>query len=700
MYKVKILLQRQSQLISFFLLTIVIPSVVLGIFAIRAIRNERYRQEQQIHDKQQRAVLLLREQFSDQLKNMEEFLWEAVRLPAFRDREYRAIRRYFHSSLFDSLPVDQVFILFKEGSTFYPQLQPSPDKLEYSDPILTAEQKKIMTLAWEAEFARFDYDSAILLYQELAGKAENENTKAQMLNHLARAQKKSGNCISAIHTYKRIIEQYPSSMSSARLPLALTAGMQVADCDRLSGNRSRALDGALTLYDRILEGEWSLTENQFLMYAEMAGEVVEELLDDRPAGGGHEEKRRQYSVFQEKHKRRIGHWKVRRKIEAEIITALKEMASRPAPGSLHLSRIIRDEDFLITVVPASCLLCVKWDNDRLIREWIKPIVDNLLLNTGSKIYIMDSSGKILMGDKDHERASASFMGGFDDSFPPWKVGMVQTRSDNRIGIVLYKSYYFWSILTLLTILIFGTWLIIRTLGREHEIMAIKSEFVSSVSHELKTPLTSIRALNERLLNGKVKGAGKMHQYFSMIDRDANKLIRLVKNILDFSKIEAGKKEYFFVITDVAAWLDEAVDDFCKDHIHDRIVIRRHVDADIPAIVMDREALSQCLNNLLDNALKFSPKPKPIDVFLKKESGSIVIRVKDHGIGIPMEDLDRIFEKFFQGTPSIQQPVKGTGLGLALVKHAILAHGGRITVQSRPGQGSTFTLYLPISNPHS
>ena len=189
----------------------------------------------------------------------------------------------------------------------------------------------------------------------------------------------------------------------------------------------------------------------------------------------------------------------------------------------------------------------------------------------------------------------------------------------------------------------------------------------------------------------------MHQYFSVIDQDANRLTRMVKNILDFSKIEAGKKVYSFEVTDVTDWIDETVDDFIKDHIHERIEIRKHFDPDIPSVAIDKDAFSRCLNNLLDNAIKFSPKSKSVDIYLQKKSGFIIISVEDQGIGIPKEDLDRIFDRFFQSRSSNQLSEKGTGLGLALVKHTIEAHGGRITVKSSPGQGSIFTIFLPLMN---
>ena len=225
---------------------------------------------------------------------------------------------------------------------------------------------------------------------------------------------------------------------------------------------------------------------------------------------------------------------------------------------------------------------------------------------------------------------------------------------------------------------------------------MKSDFIASVSHELKTPLTSIKALTERLLAGKVNDPTKMHQYFSLIDQDSNRLMRLVKNILDFSKIEAGKKEYIFEDTNITEWLNETVGDFSKDHLHDQTHIIKNFESNIPAVSIDRDALSQCINNLLDNALKFSTDSRSIEVSLTRQSESVIIGVKDKGVGITKEDLPKIFDKFYQGTPSSRHYVKGTGLGLALVKHSVEAHDGKIEVESSPGQGTNFTISLPVS----
>ena len=265
-----------------------------------------------------------------------------------------------------------------------------------------------------------------------------------------------------------------------------------------------------------------------------------------------------------------------------------------------------------------------------------------------------------------------------------------------IGIAgVRSSFYFWTILTFLIVLTFGAVLIARTIAHEMEILKLKSDFVSSVSHEFKTPLTSIKALAERLQGDKVLDHEKMKQYFSLISQNVEQLTRLVKNLLDFSKIEEGKIEYEFALTDIAELATQQVRDFEKTEPQKGARIRPRIHSDIPPLLADREALLQALNNLLDNAFKFSGAEGEVEIRVKKDEENVVIEVVDQGIGIPEDEQEKIFDKFYQGSNAVKQSAKGTGLGLTLVKHTVEAHGGKILVRSRLGGGSTFSLFLPI-----
>jgi signal transduction histidine kinase len=271
------------------------------------------------------------------------------------------------------------------------------------------------------------------------------------------------------------------------------------------------------------------------------------------------------------------------------------------------------------------------------------------------------------------------------------------KAEGAGTVNIQKSFYFWTILTLILVLVFGVVLVTRTVAHELEILKIKSDFVSSVSHEFKTPLTSIKALTERLLDDKVKNPTKMKQYFSVISQDTDRLTRLVQNVLDFSKIEEGKREYNLSKTNVAEWLGQTIKNFKKENVQRKVKIETQIPKNIPPLNIDKNAMAQAVINLLDNAIKFSPNNSEIEVIVEKQENKLIIKIKDHGMGIPQKELNKIFDKFYQGTNSIRYSVKGTGLGLTLVKHTVEAHGGKISVESKEDRGSTFSVILPIKN---
>ena len=185
-----------------------------------------------------------------------------------------------------------------------------------------------------------------------------------------------------------------------------------------------------------------------------------------------------------------------------------------------------------------------------------------------------------------------------------------------------------------------------------------------------------------LVEGKVRDAEKMDQYFAIISRDTDKLARLVNNLLDFTKIEEGRKEYVFADTDLARLAADEVERFNKERAIAEPPIRLDISGEIPILRADADALSRALANLLSNAVKFTPPAKSIRVCLATEGTSVVLDVEDEGIGIPPDETAKVFEKFYQGRNALEQSANGTGLGLTLVKHIVEAHGGRILVESR------------------
>jgi signal transduction histidine kinase len=341
------------------------------------------------------------------------------------------------------------------------------------------------------------------------------------------------------------------------------------------------------------------------------------------------------------------------------------------------------------------LLGIKIEERNLIENVIPAVIANIQFSDSPDVVISNLSGEILLGKRNSSAEQATTTAFFESNFPPWRIEIFRSGAEALGAMDIKRSFYFWTIITLIVVLISGAVLISRTIAQEMAVLRLKSDFVSSVSHEFKSPLTSIKSLAERLRDGKVKDSDRMKQYFSVITQDADRLARLVTNILDFSKIEEGKREFEFEETDLRHLITQKIEDFQTEEIAKGMNIKTQIAEDIPHLEVDADALTQALNNLLDNAVKFSPDKKEIDIILRKDDECIIIEVKDKGIGIPPNECDKIFEKFYQGRNEVRQSTKGTGLGLTLVKHTVEAHGGRIEVKSRVGVGSTFSIILPI-----
>jgi len=260
---------------------------------------------------------------------------------------------------------------------------------------------------------------------------------------------------------------------------------------------------------------------------------------------------------------------------------------------------------------------------------------------------------------------------------------------------IQPAFYLLALLLILGITLFGAYLLWRDVRREVQMAEMRSQFVSSVSHELKTPLTAIRMFAETLRLGRSKDTKTQNEYLDTIVNESQRLTRLLNNVLDFSKIEQGKRLY----RPESASLYEIVKSAARamEYPLSQKGFKLDVQTDdgLPNVHVDHDAMEQALLNLLHNAMKYSGESKEIGLHLKRKDSHALIQVIDKGIGIDPQEQKRIFEKFYRIPSPENERIVGTGLGLALVSHIVDAHGGSLELESELGKGSTFSIYLPL-----
>jgi signal transduction histidine kinase len=245
------------------------------------------------------------------------------------------------------------------------------------------------------------------------------------------------------------------------------------------------------------------------------------------------------------------------------------------------------------------------------------------------------------------------------------------------------------------IMALGIFYIARAAARELRVAEMKSNFVSSVSHDLKTPLALIQLFAETLELGRLKTTERAPEYYRIINSEARKLTRLINNLLDFSKIEAGLRKYQLAPTNLTTVARRVVDSLDSQFRHNQFSVSLRAPETPIAVMLDAEAAEQAIENLLSNAMKYSPDNREIVVEVDSAGRYGVVRVRDHGIGIPPRLQRKIFQKFYRVQTDVGSGPQGTGLGLSIVDHVMRAHGGFVRVDSEPGRGSTFTLHFPL-----
>jgi signal transduction histidine kinase len=278
--------------------------------------------------------------------------------------------------------------------------------------------------------------------------------------------------------------------------------------------------------------------------------------------------------------------------------------------------------------------------------------------------------------------------------PWWRVSV---RPQDPEIISRYASLRRWIYGTTLALLlagmILGVVLVLRDLSREQRLSQLRTDFVANVTHELKTPLTSIRMFAETLRMRRTRNEAEQQECLDVIVSETQRLSRLINTVLDFSKIERGQKQYRMAEVNVSEVAQSTLNTLKYSLEEQGFALEAEIEPHVRALG-DADALEQAMLNLIDNAVKYSHRNKSVRIGLWTLDDRIFFRVADKGIGIPEGDQNRIFEKFYRARAGNERDTGGAGLGLTVVQHIVEAHQGKIELESKVGEGSSFTIILP------
>ncbi|MEZ4366321.1 MAG: HAMP domain-containing sensor histidine kinase [Kofleriaceae bacterium] len=313
--------------------------------------------------------------------------------------------------------------------------------------------------------------------------------------------------------------------------------------------------------------------------------------------------------------------------------------------------------------------------------------------------VVDESGDLVYGIPFSDRAGVLAVElPFVDTVDHWTLRVAQKDSGAQLARSRRQVIDFVLVGLSLAGILAGLGFLVLAIRRERRANALKSDFITNVSHELKTPLSIISMFGELLASGRTRGAAQATEYAEIIWRESVRLARLIDNVLDFAKIERGVDAYEFAEADLGEVVERALELSRHRQQQAGLTVHATIEAGLPPVSLDANAYTLAVLNLVDNAIKYAPDGERIEVALARRDDRLELTVRDFGPGIEAEEHGKIFERFYRARAVRLRPIRGSGIGLALVDHIARAHRGGVSVESEPGQGATFRLWIPAPPP--
>lgn len=636
------------QLVALFAAVILVPAATLAWLANRTLEQDRALERQAVRDRLDHAAAIIASDVGQRLDNL------VARLPALASDSAAALPA---GAVLVSIGRDAVTARPADRILYYPRVPVAPAPA--SDPRLRAAFARAESL----EFRDNDLSGAAGAFRGLAANARPAERAAALVG-LARCLRKSGRRDAALAVYDDLarvdarVDGDPAALVALDARLALLVEMK----------RAEAPEQARALLSDLDRGRWMLDRASYEQYRQETASWV-------PPGNRRDPDPTAIAMsdaLADLDRRRP--WNVPRSAEGR---AALWMNGRPL---VAVWRAAGDDDAVALLLPGSWL------------GQSAPLGDRLNVKTA----FADTEGHLVLGNP-ATLARPLVVRQTSETGLPWILHLASANPALDAAAFSSRRQLVAGIVIFVAVLVLGVAaIVLRSLSRDMAVRRTQAEFVATVSHEFRSPLTSMSHLIEMLESGDVVSEDKRRRYYDVLGRETRRLRRLVENLLDFRRMEVGRVEYRREPIDACDLARGVADDFATElGARDRVALS--LDGTRAPVSGDAEALARALWNLLDNAAKYSPPGSPIRLELGVDGPFVAISVSDEGAGIPAADQEKIFRPFYRGAVATASGIKGTGIGLATVAQIIRAHGGEVRVVSEPGQGSTFTIVLPVTD---
>jgi len=663
----------QHFLITFLAITLVLAGA-LAWFGSRLFQQDRILHTQRIQEHLERSAYLVSTGLLQTLSDTRERLTELTTLPESQLSIAAA-------SASDQLATDGlILILNEQGLTSYPD-----NRLLYLPyPALTEELPEPVFLAGEIlEFQQQDYSGAAGAFRELS-RSEDTQIRAGALLRLGRNLRKAGRYSDALAVYDELMQLGPIPVRG--LPAELVARhvrcLILDELDRIAELQNEAQ----TFYTGLQGGRWQITRPVYSYYSDQVQDWLGSVTaapEEIPAAEPSSQPGQQSLLALAAGAERL--WEEWQSIRSG------EKTGGPGQRTLWLDN---HSLHLLWQAEPQRLVAILAGPLSVERLWVSHL-HTLMQEQGVRLTLADIDGREVLTQFTGEPTQHAVRTTAATKLP-WTLHLSQADPRADLAELAGRRRIMLVGLVLMAALVLvGSYFIGRAMTHEMAVARLQSDFVAAVSHEFRSPLTSIRHLADMLDRGRIRSEERRTKYYRVLVRESERLHRLVENLLDFGRMESGAMEYTMQRLDAAALVFKVVREFREEVAGGGYQIELISNVPEAFVLADHEAVGRALWNLLDNAVKYSQQCKTVWVDLNREDDHLAISVRDRGPGIPLSEQKSIFDKFVRGDASRHTKTRGTGIGLAMARQIVDAHGGRIRLDSTPGSGSTFTILLPI-----